>query len=179
MPPPTAPAPAIGMIPGYGFAPTYGGPSRGHKPPSAPPTYDVKQTYQGHANWVAKCESIFKLSPNSFQTDEEKILWCAQGLKDKYMTSWYQTGSLSGNVNTWNEFTEYLLNLTSDPESRSLYSAQRYLEARQSATQTAQEFDTHLSNLEGQLPQMTEEWRALGFILRLKPELQKSIRATG
>ncbi|KAL9576608.1 MAG: hypothetical protein Q9212_006961 [Teloschistes hypoglaucus] len=115
-----------------------------------------------------------------FLDDASQIDHAAGYLEGNHATRWnnYEREKGKGDM-TFEDFGEFLLDINTDKESRSLVAAGRYINAKQLPHQSVSEFHSFLTNLENMLPPLSEEWRVLMFLLRLRPEIQRAVRGAG
>ena len=82
--------------------------------------YPPKGGYTGHKNWVKTADYIFELAGPNFPDNKTKIKYAVQSLKGIAKIRWFQYAKEHGIDMTWTEFCDFLINLSSDKESRSL-----------------------------------------------------------
>ena len=138
-------------------------------------TFQAKSTRE-HRNWVRDAEEQFRLTPQNFITNEDKILWCNQFLGDDPKEQ-YRNEELKDpdNVSTWTKYVAFLLNLIEDPINRELDVVQAYADASQRPHQTVREFDAYLNSLEAQMLPYSEEQRTSHFFTKLRPEIRAAV----
>ena len=139
------------------------------------PMFHAKSTRE-HRNWVRDAEDQFRLTPQNFFLDEDKILWCNQFLaenpKEQYRNEKTKNPE---NVSTWPVYVAFLLNLIEDPVNRELDVSQAYADAAQRPNQTVREFDAYLNSLEAQMLPYSEEHRTSHFFTKLRPEIRAAV----
>ena len=137
--------------------------------------FHAKSTRE-HRNWVRDAEEQFRLTPQNFITDEDKILWCNQFLGDDPKEQYHNEKAKNLNeVSTWTSYVSFLLNLIEDPVNRELDIAQAYADASQRPTQSVREFDAYLNSLEAQMLPYSEEQRTSHFFTKLRPEIRAAV----
>ena len=146
--------------------------------PKDPAEYKGK-TIKEHREFIRSCEIAFRLLPQEFYTDRDKVIWSMQYLGGDPRELWYahfeRTFEARGEMPTWEYFKQYLLDLLSDPINRSLEAATAHSHAMQRKDQTVRSFATYLDVLEDQLTAYTEEQRVQHLFTKLRPELQRAI----
>jgi hypothetical protein len=146
--------------------------------PKDPSEYRGKNIKE-HREFVRSCELAFRLLPQEFCTDHDKVIWSMQYLGGDPRELWYahfeRSFEASGTTPTWEYFKQHLLDLLSDPINRSLEAATAHSHAMQRKDQTVRSFATYLDILEDQLTPYTEEQRVQHLFTKLRPELQRSI----
>lgn len=146
--------------------------------PKDPPEYRGKNLKE-HREFARSCETAFKLLPQEFSLDGNRVTWAMQYLQGDPRELWYthqeRNFEASGTTPTWAYFKQYLLDLLSDPINRSLEAATAHAQAMQRKDQTVRAFATYLDVLEDQLTPYTEEQRVQHLFAKLKPELQRAI----
>ena len=137
--------------------------------------FNAKSTRE-HRNWVRDAEDQFRLTPQNFLSDEDKILWCNQFLgenpKEQYRN---EAGKIPENVATWDKYVAFLLNLIEDPVNRELDVRQAYADASQRSNQSVRDFDAYLNSLEAQMQPYSEEHRTSHFFTKLRPEIRAAV----
>ena len=137
--------------------------------------FHAKSTRE-HRNWVRDAEEQFRLTPQNFITDEDKILWCNQFLGDDPKEQYHNEKAKDLNeVSTWATYVSFLLNLIEDPVNRELDLAQAYADASQRPSQSVREFDAYLNSLEAQMLPYSEEQRTSHFFTKLRPEIRAAV----
>jgi hypothetical protein len=146
--------------------------------PKDPAEYRGK-TIKEHREFVRSCEVAFRLLPQEFDTNRDKVIWSMQYMGGEPRELWYahfeRTFEARGEIPTWEYFKQYLLDLLSDPINRSLEAATAHSHAMQRKDQTVRSFATYLDVLEDQLTAYTEEQRVQHLFTKLRPELQRAI----
>ena len=137
--------------------------------------FHAKSTRE-HRNWVRDAEEQFRLTPQNFITDEDKILWCNQFLGDDPKEQYHNEKAKDLNdVSTWDLYVSFLLNLIEDPVNRELDIAQAYADASQRPTQSVREFDAYLNSLEAPMLPYSEEQRTSHFFTKLRLEIRAAV----
>lgn len=130
-----------------------------------------------HQNFIRSCQTQFRRSPADFPTDEDKVLYAMEYLEGAPRDAWYRVDENRQDVDySWPEFVKFLRDLIIDPMNREMDVQQRYTDAKQKPSQTAQEFDIYLSNLENQLEVQTELTRRDAYLTRLRDDLRHVIK---
>jgi hypothetical protein len=144
--------------------------------PEKLPKYTGKSVRE-HRNWVQTAEVAFRLQGASMESDERRILFASQYLDGEPRDAWFaRESTMNVDTLTWEEFTQFLLNLIEDPVNRLLSDAQTLQDAYQRPNQTARAFDTFLSNIESRFTeQYTEEQRRMNYFTKLRPELRGAL----
>lgn len=144
------------------------------------PKYTAKMNFMTHKDWVSFANNQHLSAPEYFRTEVDKILFAEDSLEGVPRTRWLEYKETHGTGDmTRSAFCDFLLNVSTDPETYSLEAGAKWLAARQERGQNARSFHNHLAGLEAQLPEQTEYWKAMSFLLRLRPELQKLVRQQG
>lgn len=139
------------------------------------PMYKGKSIRE-HQTWIRKAEVTFRLSPNEFPTDTERVLFGMMSLEGEPDEAWHNhTKGVDIGEYTWEEFAQYLLDLVEDPANRLLSAAQLYADAHQMPHQTAQAFAAYLDTIEAQLPPYSEAHRITHLLTKLKPEIRQTL----
>ena len=154
-----------------------------HKKKSFQP--EKQRVYKGstereHSQWFREVGIKFRLSPEYFVDDETKIIWCMQYLDDHPSTQWlvYFNAHAAEGI-TFAQFERFLLDLVADPANRRLLAYERWEEARQKSDQKVATFKAYLEELEGHLPEFTEEHRVHILLAKLKPDLKNKLLSMG
>ena len=122
----------------------------------------------------------FALAPWNFDDVEDKILWAMQSLKGDLKEQWHnKCARVPVIANSWEYFTNFLLDKVEDPVNRQLNVNQEFTDAKQRPSQSVAAFDAYLTSLEAQLPQFTESQRTSALMTRLQPKLQEAIIRIG
>ena len=82
-------------------------------------------------------------------------------------------------TNSWEYFTNFLLDKVEDPVNRQLDVNQEFTDAKQQLSQSVAAFDAYLTSLKAQLPPFIESQRTSALMTRLRPELQEAIIRIG
>ncbi|GAB7357821.1 hypothetical protein MBLNU459_g1090t1 [Dothideomycetes sp. NU459] len=130
-----------------------------------------------HKEFCRSCENAFRLTPENFQSEREKVVWAMQYLKGDPREAWYSHWERlpDTSIVTWKAFVKFLLDLLSDPVNRTLEAATQLAKAAQRMGQSIRSFATYLETLEDQLPPYSEEHRVQHLYSKLRPELQTAI----
>lgn len=143
-----------------------------------PPAYRGKNLKE-HREFIRSCEIAFRVLPQEFLRDNEKVIWAMQYLEGDPRELWYTHYERTLNTReepvTWAYFRQYLLDLLSDPINRGLEAATSHAQAMQRKDQSVRAFATYLEVLEEQLTPYTEEQRVQHLFAKLRPELQRAI----
>lgn len=146
--------------------------------PKDPPEYKGK-TLKEHREFCRSCEVAFRLLPQEFSYNRDKVLWAMQYIVGEPRELWYthyeRTFEACGETPTWEYFKDYMLDLLSDPINRTLEAATAHAQAMQRRDQTVRSFATYLEVLEDQLTPYTEEQRVQHLFSKLRPEIQRAI----
>jgi hypothetical protein len=138
--------------------------------------YSAK-TARAHLEWVRECENVFRIMRREYRSEGSRIRYASQWLPYDKMDSWGRKESeydTQGYRPTWDQFTEFLLDLIEDPTYRPFRNLQRYLGAVQ-GDQPIQGFVVHLEQLELEIPVISEEMRHLILLCKMRPSLQQEI----
>ena len=145
--------------------------------PKEPSEYKGK-TLKEHREFFRTCKTAFRLDPQDFPEDRQKILWAMQYLGGDPRESWYsyfeKREETHADTPTWEYFKQFMLDLLSDPVNRSLEAATAHAQAIQRKDQSVRAFATYLEVLEDQLTPYTEEQRVQHLFSKLRPELQRA-----
>ena len=143
------------------------------------PTEYKGRNLKEHREFFRSCETAFRLLPQEFHLDSDKVTWAMQYLGGDSRELWYthyeRNFEARGAEMTWVYFKQYMLDLLSDPINRSLEAATAHAQAMQRKDQTVRSFATYLEVLEDQLTPYTETQRVQHLFSKLKPELQRAI----
>ena len=144
--------------------------------PERLPQYRGKNLKE-HQNFMRSAETAFRLTPDSFRTDDDKILFTMQYLEGEPKDAWYNhEETVDSSLVTWAYFKKFLLDMLQDPVNRELDTAQQYADATQGASQSVHSFAAYMNNLEAQMPVLyNEAQRRIQFFTKLRPELRKAI----
>ena len=122
----------------------------------------------------------FALTPWNFDDDEDKILWAIQSLKGDPKEQWHnERARVPVVANSWEYFTNFLLDKVEDPVNQQLDVNQEFTDAKQQPSQSVAAFDAYLTSLEAQLPPFTESQRTSALMTRLRLKLQETIIRIG
>ena len=133
-----------------------------------------------HCKWVRDANVAFALTPWNFDDDEDKILWAMQSLKGDPKEQWHnERARVPVIANSWEYFTNFLLDKVEDPVNRQLDVNQEFTDAKQRLSQSVAAFDAYLTSLEAQLPPFTESQRTSALMTQLRPKLQETIIRIG
>jgi hypothetical protein len=138
--------------------------------------YSAK-TARAHLEWVRECENVFRIMRREYRSEGSRIRYASQWLPYDKIDSWGRKESeydTQGYRPTWDQFTEFLLDLIEDPTYRPFRNLQRYLSAVQ-GDQPIQGFVVHLEQLELEIPVISEEMRHLILLCKMRPSLQQEI----
>lgn len=139
------------------------------------------KTYSGKnlrelMEWRRAAETLFRLRPDGYRTDEAKITHTMQYLEGEPREAWYSHEDRIGEGNTtWLEYIEFLKNLIDDPVGRTIATAEQYHTAHQGTHQATYAFEAYLSSLENQLPRLSDEQRAQALLMRVRPEIRRGV----
>jgi hypothetical protein len=126
--------------------------------------------------YIRKCETAFKLEPETYYNDAVKTLYAGQFLYGETLGAWLRLEeSREGEVISWNEFKKLLRDHLQDPVTRVAAQAQRYNEAVQKPGQSVKKFVTFLDEMEAELPPYSDEHRRQHLLAKLRPELRRAI----
>jgi hypothetical protein len=146
--------------------------------PKSPNEYRGKNLKE-HREFFRSCEIAFRLLPQEFAVDNDKVLWAMQYLGGDPRELWYahyehafEALSLAP---TWEYFKSYMLDMLADPINRSLDAATAHAQAMQRKDQTVRSFATYLEVIEEQLTPYTETQRIQHLFSKLRPELQRAV----
>jgi hypothetical protein len=146
--------------------------------PKNPTEYRGKNLKE-HREFFRSCEVAFRLLPQEFAQDNDKVLWAMQYLGGDPRELWYVHYERSFEaldlLPTWAYFKQYMLDMLADPINRSLEAATAHAQAMQRKDQTVRSFATYLEVLEEQLTPYTEPQRVQHLFSKLKPDLQRAI----
>ncbi|OAL02352.1 hypothetical protein IQ06DRAFT_176790, partial [Phaeosphaeriaceae sp. SRC1lsM3a] len=122
--------------------------------PKSPPEYRGKNLKE-HREFCRSCEVAFRLLPEEFTIDDDKVIWAMQYLGGDPRELWYAHYEHSfealGTTPSWTYFKQYLLDLLADPINRSLDAATAHAQALQRKDQPVRSFATYLEVIEEQL----------------------------
>lgn len=146
------------------------------KPYTLPEYYG--KTLEEHRVWVRSAKSSFEWAPYSFPSERDRINHAEMSLRGKARDHWFiQLSAPGGYDYTWDEFTEFLKNLISDPLNRELDVVQRYTDAKQRAGQKVKEFELYLADLESRMETMTPKMLRDNLLTRLRPDVRQKLTA--
>ena len=159
-------------------------------PPIVPKGKSIKpemmRAYKGqsvgeHVRWFREADIKYMMSPEYFPSDMAKIVYCMQSLEGDPAVQWYQhvDGGALLPEKTYAGFMAFLLDLVADPINRRLLAYERWEEAKQRPDQKVLAFKAHLEELEAQLPEFSQEHKAMIFLAKLKQDLKSKILSTG
>ena len=147
--------------------------------PKELPEYQSKSRRE-YREWVRDADVAFALTPWNFDDDTEKILWAMQSLKGDPKEQWHnERARVPVITNSWEYFTNFLLDKVEDPVNRQLDVNQEFTDAKQQLSQSVAAFDAYLTSLKAQLPPFIESQRTSALMTRLRPELQEAIIRIG
>ncbi|GAB7357799.1 hypothetical protein MBLNU459_g0615t2 [Dothideomycetes sp. NU459] len=137
------------------------------------------QKYRGrnqreHLEFFRSAETAFRLDSAAFATERSKVLYVMQYLEGEPRESWFRHVESIGwdNIPSWIEFEAFLLDLVDDPVNREREAMQRFMDAKQGPTQSAQAFHAYLSAIEAQLMPYTEHQNNYHYFTKLRDELR-------
>lgn len=143
--------------------------------PKAPSAYHGKNLKE-HRDFVYECSLTFRLAPHVYHSDAKKVLYGMQHLHGDARERWKNHEKIVGaDCSSWDEFTDFLLDIIQDPVNRGISTMQRYSEAVQKPGQSIHNFVTYLESLEADLPVYTEEHRLNHLFTKLRPEIRERI----
>jgi hypothetical protein len=142
---------------------------------ATPETYYGKSLKE-HTNFMWQCDVNFRRDPRQFSDDASKVLYAMQYLRAEPRDRWRaQEATFGRDQATWQEFSDFLLDLIQNPVNRLLTQAQRYSDARQKPNQSVHSYVTYVENLEDELEPYSEDQRRLHLLTTLRPELRTAI----
>ncbi len=129
-----------------------------------------------HMDFRRSAEIAFRMAPEDFPRDQDRILYAMQYLSGEPRDAWARKEStIDIGRCSWEYFMEYLLDLVEDPVNRQLSTAQAYMDASQNKTQSVHSFAAYLDTLEAQLPPYTEAQRVNHFLTKLRPSIRQAL----
>ncbi|KAH0557017.1 hypothetical protein GP486_005195 [Trichoglossum hirsutum] len=158
------------------------GPATPRKVPSTrdirvikPEPYDGK-TLQALREYLHRCETAFRLKPETYPDDAWKVLYASQFLTGASAEAWLRLENENGKDNTiWEQYTTFLRDLQQDPVTRAATMARRYNDANQRPYQTVIQFANYMDSLEAELPTYTNAQRAQHLFAKLIPEIRTAL----
>lgn len=143
--------------------------------PKEPQAYSG-ETLQQHREFIRDCEVAFRLTPENYRNESERVLYAMQYLKGEPRDAWWaHFERIDEDDLNWDNFKAFLLDQIADPLNRTLEAAIKYHACRQRPDQTTRAFATHLSTLEDQLEPYSEGHRVQHLFAKLRPDLQVAI----
>lgn len=128
--------------------------------------------------FLQSAKAAFRVAPDQFSTDREKIHYTAQFVKGDPGKRWdAHYDQIESQGISWEQFVQYLRNLIEDPENRKWNVVQRYWCAEQKSTQPAHGYAAYLESLEAEMEPLTEYVRTTFFFATLREDLRRQIAA--
>ena len=150
---------------------------------SARPKLKEPKTFKGDTIkearvFIRELEVIFALAKDSYQTEEEKVLYGVLYLTGDAHERWHQdhdVARLEGY--TFEDFKDFVRDAVGDPVNRSISVTLAYDRAQQKDGQSVKSFASEIDVLEDQMPPYSEAQRVRHFLAKLKPALRDAIIA--
>jgi hypothetical protein len=137
-----------------------------------PDTYNGKSLH-ALREYVRRCETAFRLRPESYPDDARRVLYASQFLTGESAEAWLRLESENGEDNTtWEQYTTFLRDLQQDPITRATSMARRYNDAAQRPGQTVVQFANYMDQLEAELPSYTDAQRMQHLYAKLLPDIR-------
>lgn len=152
-------------------------PSRGPKIEKIP-TFEGKGVRE-YQDFKTRLEIAFRLDPNAFIVEDQKIAYTLQYLQVTLRQLWLQQemdrGS-DGIALTWHDIMTFLLNQLQSLINRELSVTMLYQKAIQKDSQSVNEFAAYLASLENQIsPPYEQKHLIMHLYSKLRPELRTAI----
>jgi hypothetical protein len=142
----------------------------------ATPELYYGKSLKDHTNFMWQCDVNFRRDPRQFRDDASKVLYAMQYLRGEPRDRWRaQESTVGRDQATWQEFSDFLLDLIQNPVNRQLNTAQKYADARQKPNQSVHAYVTYIESLEEELEPYSEDQRRLHLLTTLRPELRTTI----
>jgi len=123
--------------------------------------------------FLKSLQTIFKIDPVTYETDEDRVLYASTWLTAKPEELWAEDGD---DKMTWEEFETFIMDCVADPVNRSLDVGQSYEDARQKEGESVSSFAMHLSTLESQFhDSYTEAQRTRHLFNKLRNNIREAI----
>jgi hypothetical protein len=149
---------------------------RGLKPEKIP-IYEGKGTRE-YQEFQSRLEIAFRLDPNAFTTEDQRIAFTLQYLVPTLRQLWLQQEKHIGGagVSTWILMMEFLLNQIQSPINQEITTLMSYTRATQREGQLVYEFAAYLAGLENQIvPLYNDKHLTMHLYSKLRPELRLAI----
>jgi len=140
-----------------------------------PPMYKGKNIKE-HADFVYACEAAFRFAGKLNAPDERKVSYAMTHVEGEPRDRWAaRCKEVDPATVTWEEFSNFLLDLIQDPVNRGMTTAQRYYDAQQKTGQSVNAFVSYVEQLEAEMEPFSDVHRRQHLLAKLRPELRKAI----
>ncbi|ODQ70998.1 hypothetical protein LIPSTDRAFT_333480 [Lipomyces starkeyi NRRL Y-11557] len=137
-------------------------------------------TLKQWTNWRLEVNRAFDGAPYKYDNDRTKVIKALMHLSEDCKTLWNNHIRRSSNDEyDWKAFTNWIERTVRDHGNFEMNTYGDWNKARQGSDQTPWSFDAYLTSLEVELEPMSEKTRAMDFLSKLQPPLQRVIELSG
>ena len=131
-------------------------------------------------NWKMEITRAFDGAPYKYDNDRTKVIKALMHLHDDCKTLWNNhVRRHPEDEYNWKTFISWVERTIRDHGNFEMNTYLEWTKARQGTDQNPWNFDAYLTSLEGELEPATERTRAMDFLSKLQPFLQRAIDLSG
>ncbi|ODQ75299.1 hypothetical protein LIPSTDRAFT_36270, partial [Lipomyces starkeyi NRRL Y-11557] len=137
-------------------------------------------TLKQWTNWRLEINRAFEGAPYKYDNDRTKVIKALMHLGEDCKTLWNNhIRRHPDDEYVWESFITWIEKTVRDHGNFELNTYGEWTKARQGLDQTPWSFDAYLTSLEVELEPTTERTRAMDFLSKLQPHLQRVIELSG
>ena len=135
------------------------------------------QSIREYNDFETRLRIAFRLDPQAFTTEDQRIAFTLQSLEVTLRQLWLQREMEDDGVTLdWRQMMEFLLDQIKSPINRELQITMQYQRATQREGQSVNEFAAYLATLENQVnPPYEQKHLVMHLYSKLRPEIRTAI----